>query len=53
MKQFSEGVVPRRDGQTGLEARSKDVHDHRPPTGVGVDIVNNKQIEQKKTTIIP
>ena len=46
----SEGVFQRRDGLTGPEARSKDVHDHRAPTGVGVDIINNRQIVQKKTT---
>ena len=27
---------PGRDGRTGLKARSKDVHDPRTPTGVGV-----------------
>ena len=36
----SKGVVPRRDGWTGLEARSEGVHDQRAPSGVGVDIVN-------------
>ena len=39
MEQCSKGVVPGRDGLTGLEVRSEeDVHDQRVPTGVGVCI---------------
>ena len=47
MEQCSDGVVLRRDGQTGLEVRSKDVHGQRAPTGMGVCIYN-KQIEQER-----
>ena len=42
----NEDAAPQKEDRVGPETRTRDVYNHKAPTGVSVDIITNRQIKK-------